>query len=89
MDDQFNTNVELPYTHSQSLPPLESVLFFWCVKCPGHGKCRCDSEGGICKTRVDVHFNRFVALPGNSSDEVTVPIHHVQDGALLSLAEVV
>ena len=64
-------------------------IVFWCVKCPGHGKCRCDLEGGICKTRVDVHFNRFVALSGNSSDEVTVPIHHVQDGALLSLAEVV
>ena len=53
-------------------------IFFCCVKCPGHGKCRCDSEGGICKARADTTFDRFVTLPGSagsSSEEVPVPTH--------------
>ena len=67
-------------------------IVFRCVKCPGHGKCRCDSEGGICKARVDLHFDRFVKVgkdEGATPTEPSVPIHRVEDGQLLSLAEVV
>ncbi len=64
-------------------------LYFRCVKCAGHGKCRCDAEGGKHKTRADRAFDNFVVLPETGIAGVhTVPTHRVENGALMSLAEV-
>ena len=64
-------------------------IVFRCVKCHGHGKCRCDSEGGIFKARDDIHFDSFVAISDGTSDGIPVHIHRVQDGTLLRLANVI
>ncbi len=33
------------------------------VKCTGHGKCRCNVEGGCHKTLCDAAFGKFVTVP--------------------------
>jgi hypothetical protein len=38
------------------------------VKCAGHGKCRCDAEGGCHKTFCDTAFDKFVTVPEQHMD---------------------
>jgi hypothetical protein len=65
-------------------------IFFQVVKCAGHGKCRCDAEGGCHKTCCDKFFDRHVITPEEATDGSRgVPSHKVQDGQLVSLAETV
>jgi hypothetical protein len=63
-------------------------IFFQVVKCTGHGKCRCDVEGGCHKTFCDKFFDRHVITPEEATDGYRgVPSHKVQDGRLVSLAK--
>ena len=65
-------------------------IIFQCVKCTGHGKCRCDGEGGCHKTFADKSFDKWVMLPEDEMKDCPwVPTHKVEDGKLLSLAEIV
>jgi len=65
-------------------------IYFRCVKCTGHGKCRCDGEGGCHKTFADKSFDKWVMLPEDEKKDCPwVPAHKVEDGKLLSLAQIV
>ena len=72
------------------LANMTGKRYIICVKCAGHGKCRCDAEGGCHKTFADNAFDKFVMLP---EDEIAgcklIPTHKVENGSLLSLAEIV
>ena len=63
-------------------------IYYRCVKCAGHGKCRCDAEGGRLKTFLDRIFDYFVNDPENemTNGDVGAPSHKVEDGVMLSLA---
>jgi hypothetical protein len=60
------------------------------VKCAGHGKCRCDAEGGCHKTFCDTAFDNFVTLPEQQVDgKRWAPSHKVESGSIVSLARIV
>ncbi len=57
------------------------------IKCAGHGKCRCDAEGGCHKTFCDTAFDKFVTVPEQHMDgKRWVPSHKVEGGFIISLA---
>ena len=60
------------------------------VKCAGHGKCRCNAEGGCHKTFCDTAFDNFVTLPEQQVDgKHWAPSHKVESGSIVSLARIV
>ena len=63
------------------------TFYFQYVKCAGHGKCRCDAEGGCHNIFAHKSFDRFVMLPEEDKSGCTwVRNHKVEDDKLLSLA---
>lgn len=57
------------------------TLTYHFVKCAGHGKCRCDAEGGCHKTFCDTAFDKFVSVPEQHVDgKQWAPSHRVQGG---------
>jgi hypothetical protein len=65
------------------------VLYHF-VKCAGHGKCRCDAEGGCHKTFCDTAFDKFVTVPERQMEgNRWAPSHRVEGGSIVSLARTV
>jgi hypothetical protein len=65
-------------------------ILFHAVKCAGHGKCRCDAEGGCHKTFCDKYFDKHVTVPEQDQlGDRGVPSHKVENGSIVSLAETV
>ena len=65
-------------------------LMYHFIKCAGHGKCRCDAEGGCHKTVCDTVFDNFVTLPEQQVDgKHWAPSHEVESGSIVSLARIV
>jgi hypothetical protein len=57
------------------------------VKCAGHGKCRCDAEGGCHKTFCDTAFDKLVTVPKRQMEgNRWAPSHRVKGGSIVSLA---
>jgi hypothetical protein len=52
-------------------------MFYHFVKCAGHGKCRCDAEGGCHKTFCDTAFDKFVMVPEQEEWEIAGH-HHIK-----------
>ena len=44
------------------------TIIYHCIRCAGHGKCRCDAEGGCHKTFCDTAFDKFVKVPEQQVD---------------------
>ena len=66
------------------------TLTYHFVKCAGHGKCRCDAEGGCHKTFCDTAFDKFVSVPEQHvHGKQWTPSHKVQGGSIISLASIV
>ncbi len=60
------------------------------VKCAGHGKCRCDAEGGCHKTFCDTAFDKFLIVPEQRMNgKRWAPSHKVEGGSIISLASTV
>ena len=69
---------------------MSGKMFYHFVKCAGHGKCRCDAEGGSHKTFCDTAFDRFVKTPEEERQgRRWAPSHKVEDGKICSLAKIV
>ena len=65
-------------------------MFYHFVKCAGHGKCRCDAEGGSHKSFLDTAFDRFVKTPEEDRQgNCWAPSHKVENGKICSLAKTV
>jgi hypothetical protein len=60
------------------------------VKCAGHGKCRCDAEGGCHKTFCNTVFEKFATVPEQHMDgKRWTPSHKVERQSIISLASTV
>ncbi len=60
------------------------------VKCAGHGKCRCNEEGGCQKAFYKTAFDKFVTLPEQHMDGKRWALSHkVEGGSIISLASTV
>ena len=67
-------------------------LLYHFVKCAGHGhgKHRCNADGGCHKTFYDTAFDNFVTLPEQQVDrKCWAPSHKVESGSIVSLARIV
>jgi hypothetical protein len=65
-------------------------IIYHFVKCAGHGKCRCDAEGGCHKTFCYTALDKCVAVPEQQVDgKRWAPSHRVQGGSIVSLATTV
>ena len=52
------------------------TIIYHCIRCAGHGKCRCDAEGGCHKTICDTAFDKFVKVPEQQVDgKLWAPSH--------------
>ena len=72
------------------LAQITGTLMYHFIKCAGHGKCRCDAEGGCHKTFCDTAFDNFVTLPEQQVDgNCWAPSHKVESGSIISLARIV
>jgi len=59
------------------------------IQAPGHGKCICDSQGGLDKTVLDIFFDCLVANPEALVEGLQrVETHDRTEDGLVSLAEV-
>ena len=66
---------------------MSGKMFYRFVKCAGHGKCRCNAEGGSHKTFCDTAFDRFVKTPEEERQgSCWAPLHKVESGKICSLA---
>ena len=72
-----------------SFATKHGMIYYRCVKCAGHGKCRCDAEGGRLKTYLDIIFDYFVNDPEDkmADGDVVAPSHKVKDSVMLSLTQ--
>ncbi len=63
------------------------TIIYHFVKCAGHGKCRCDAEGGCHKTFCNTAFVKFVTVPKQQvGGKWWAPSHQ---GSIVSLASTV
>jgi len=66
------------------------TIIYHYIMCAGHGKCRCDAEGGCHKTLCETAFDKFVKMPEQQVDDKRwAPSHRVQGGTIVSLASTV